>query len=350
MACPFLSDPIDIGAQIIRNALRGERLVQPQLDLLAFPEEILIERYHFSSNSILYLHSLLRPYISNLTHRGGALTSMQILCIGLRFFAHGSFLYNIGGAENIGKSTVCRAVRKVTLALKRVLPVMVVFPGHKPVEVIKEEFQRIAGFPNVIGCVDATHIPITPPAQNERDYLNQKSFHSINVQIICDASYKITNLEARWPGSVDDSHIYEECSVYNKFAHGHFDGYLLGDVGYQCQPTLITPYPDPEPGPQQRFNEAHSRTRARIGMTINMLKSRFQCLQKLRVTPERACDIIVACVVLHNIATNRGEEYPVLQMIDTEEEYPFYFEDLKDGMAARDRICRNCFSDEQTVK
>ena len=32
---------------------------------------------------------------------------------------------------------------------------------------------------------------------------------------------------------------------------------------------------------------AHCRTRARVEMTIGILKSRFQCLQKLRVTPER---------------------------------------------------------------
>ena len=61
------------------------------------------------------------------------------------FFANGSFLYNMGDAEHFGKATVCRTVRKVTLALKRLLPVMVVFPGHKPLRTIKGEFHRIAG-------------------------------------------------------------------------------------------------------------------------------------------------------------------------------------------------------------
>ena len=90
---------------------------------------------------------------------------------------------------------------------------MVVFPGHKPVRNIKEDFQRIAvatnveiiysvilnyesgvsrliscqfaGLPNVMGCVDGTQIPITAPADNEADYVKRKSFHSINVQV-CD--------------------------------------------------------------------------------------------------------------------------------------------------------------------
>lgn len=159
----------------------------------------------------------------------------------------------------------------------------------------------------MLGCIDSTHIPIIAPAMDEGDYVN---VHSINVQIICDAAHLITNAEARWPGSVHDSHIFHESRLSDRFASGESVGYLLGDRGYPCLPHLLTPYPDPEPGPQQCYNAALNRTRARVEMTIGMLKARFQCLRRLRVSPERACDIIMACVVLHNIATIRGELCP----------------------------------------
>ncbi|KAK3554364.1 hypothetical protein QTP70_022590, partial [Hemibagrus guttatus] len=110
----------------------------------------------------------------------------------------------------------------------------------------------------------------------------------------------ITNVDAKWPGSVHDSRIYRESTLSNRLECGEIDGFLLGEKGYPCKPTLMTPYPEPEPGPQQCFNVAHCRTRARVEMTIGLLKTRFQCLRHLRVTPEKACDIIVACVVLHN--------------------------------------------------
>ncbi|XP_036397406.1 putative nuclease HARBI1 [Megalops cyprinoides] len=304
MSCPFMEGPIDREAQIIRR----ERLIRPRCDILSFSEESLCECYRFSSRSIIYLNNLLKPHILNITHRGFAFTSLQTLCIALRFFfANGSFLYNIGDAEHIGKTIVCRSIRKVCLALKHFLHIFVVFPGHKAVRVIKEEFYRITGFPNVIGCVDGTQIPIKAPSVNEGDYVNRKSFHSINVQIICDATHIITNVEAKWPGSVHDSGVFRESTLYNKFEQGQYDGILLGDRGYPCLPFLMTPYPDPEPRAQCCYNLAYCRTRARVEMTIGILKARFQCLRGLRVTPERACDIIVATVVLHNIATIRGE-------------------------------------------
>ncbi|XP_040900533.1 putative nuclease HARBI1 [Toxotes jaculatrix] len=344
MACPFLEDPIDEEARLIRRELRlrRARIFRPRLDTFSYPPDFLFERYCFSLQSLQYIHNLIRPLITHITHRGRALTTEQILCIALRFFANGSFLYNIGDAEHISRATVCRAIRKVCLALKRFLSVFVVFPGHKPVRAIKEEFHGIAGFPNVIGCIDGTHIPITAPSENEGDYVNRKSFHSINVQIICDAAHIITNVEAKWPGSVHDSRIYRESTISNRLERGEIHGFLLGDRGYPCQRNLITPYPDPQPGPQQHFNVAHCRTRARVEMTIGLLKARFQCLRHLRVTPERACDIIVACVILHNIATIRGEQHPALQIEDTEED-PIQLPENQDGRAIRDLICNNHF-------
>ncbi|MCI4376667.1 hypothetical protein PGIGA_G00190980 [Pangasianodon gigas] len=189
---------------------------------------------------------------------------------------------------------------------------------------------------------------VNPEMWKKRRYLKPekagRSIHSINVQIICDAAHIITNVEAKWPGSVHDSRMYRESTLSNRLECGEIDRFLLGDRGYPCQPTLITPYPEPEPGPQQHFNVAHCRTRARVEMTIGLLKARFQCLLHLRVTPERACDIIAACVVLHNIAIIRGEQHPALQIQDPEED-PIHPADFQDGRVVRDIICRNFFSD-----
>ncbi|KAF7689963.1 putative nuclease HARBI1, partial [Silurus meridionalis] len=111
-----------------------------------------------------------------------------------------------------------------------------------------------------------------------------------------------------------------------------------------CAHTLLTSITFCfRPGPQTRFNLAHSRTRAKVEMTIGILKSRFQCLRGLRVSPERACDIIVDCVVLHNIATIRGESHPPCIEEDGPEEHLQILEVNRNRRLLRDRICQNHF-------
>ncbi|XP_016426855.1 putative nuclease HARBI1 [Sinocyclocheilus rhinocerous] len=72
-------------------------------------------------------------------------------------------------------------------------------------------------------------------------HVNRKSFHSINVQMICDADCLITNLEAKWPGSVHDSRVFRASRIYQRLSLGEFSGVLLGDKGYACETFLLTP-------------------------------------------------------------------------------------------------------------
>lgn len=114
---------------------------------------------------------------------------------------------------------------------------------------------------------------------------------------------------------------------------GEFDSHLLDDREYPCQPSLLTPYLDPELNSILMWPTAGLEPMLRLGM----LKARFQCIRRLRVTPERACDLIVACVFLHNIATIRGEPRN-----DPEEDHPT---DVQDGRAVREIIYQNHFAD-----
>ncbi|KAK0142186.1 hypothetical protein N1851_020122 [Merluccius polli] len=105
----FDNDPVDDGAALLRRELniRRERVIRPRIDV-AFPDNYLFQRYRFTSQSIIYIHNLIRPCICNITNRSHSLTSQQIgiLCVALRFFANVSFLYNVGDAEHLSKATV----------------------------------------------------------------------------------------------------------------------------------------------------------------------------------------------------------------------------------------------------
>uniref|UniRef100_UPI003AB07963 putative nuclease HARBI1 n=1 Tax=Centroberyx gerrardi TaxID=166262 RepID=UPI003AB07963 len=343
MVSPFIEDPVDLGARIVRGALRRERVFRDRQNPLAFPDDVLYERYRFSSEGITYLCQLLEPYIASATRRSSALTVPQTLCIALRYFATGSFMYAVGDAEDLSKNTVCSAIHKVAHALTELLDAFIVFPGHLPTQSIKEGFYDRAGFPRVIGAIDCTHIPISAHlGENEADYVNRKSFHSLNVQMTCDHHCMVTSIEAKWPG-VHDSRIFRESALCHRFEQGLFSGVLLGDRGYACQPFLMTPYPDPDAGQQTRFNVALARTRARIEMTFGILNARFTCLHGLRVAPDRACRIVTACVVLHNIATIRKERAPPVNPQPPDVVDPITL-DHPTGRAVREAITQQFFA------
>ncbi|KAK0145652.1 putative nuclease HARBI1 [Merluccius polli] len=102
---------------------------------------------------------------------------------------------------------------------------------------------------------------------------NRKSFHSISGQMICDADCLVSNVEAKWPGSVHDSRIFRASPIYEGLSQGTFSGVLMGDKGYACESFLLTPLADPQTPAQHAYNHAHNRTRARIEMTFGLLKS-----------------------------------------------------------------------------
>ncbi|KAK3106999.1 hypothetical protein FSP39_004649 [Pinctada imbricata] len=84
---------------------------------------------------------------------------------------------------------------------------------------------------------------------------------------IDDCSCKFLNIEARWPGSTHDAHIYRasDLCLHLEMHHRQLqDGILLGDSGYPCRPFLLTPYLRPATTNQERYNGAHVKARCVI--------------------------------------------------------------------------------------
>lgn len=117
---------------------------------------------------------------------------------------------------------------------------------------------------------------------------------------------KFTNIVARWPGSTHDSHIFHSSQICNHLENSHGDledGIILGDSGYACKPYLMTPYNNPTTAKEKAFNRAHRKTRVVIEQTFGRWKRRFHLLHsEVRMHPEKVCQFIGACAVLHNIA------------------------------------------------
>ncbi|XP_061188486.1 putative nuclease HARBI1 [Saccostrea echinata] len=304
-------------------------------------EEEVFSRFRFRPETILFLVGMLYNDLNHPTERNLALPPLLQVLAALRFLATGSFYILVGESLGIAKSTTGRAARYVCRLLANMVGTYIRFPADT--STFKKKFFDIAGFPNVVGCVDGTQIKIKAPSENEGDFINRKGFHSLNVQMICGPKFLITNVVAKWPGSVHDSRIFRESAICREFENGHIQGLLLGDSGYALKTYLMTPYLNPAADFMQRYNNAHCRTRVLIEQTFGILKRRFSCLHtELRLTPERACVAVVACCVLHNIGIIRGD---IIQnpLLEEEEDWVDPGAMGADGKTVRDHIAHNYF-------
>ncbi len=71
----------------------------------------------------------------------------------------------------------------------------IAFPLDIPtLQAQKTAFMHIAGFPGVVGVIDGTHVRIIAPSEDEDAYVNRKRYHSINVQVVFSADYRILDI------------------------------------------------------------------------------------------------------------------------------------------------------------
>ncbi|KAJ1197655.1 hypothetical protein NDU88_001511 [Pleurodeles waltl] len=81
---------------------------------------------------------------------------------------------------------------------------------------------------------------------------------------------------------------------------------FAGDSGYPNLSWLLTPVRNARTRGEECYNDAHERTRRVIERTFGLLKARFRCLHltggSLYYSPNKVCQINVACYMLHNLA------------------------------------------------
>ena len=164
---------------------RKEREFKECIDINRLTERELRERFRFGKDGINYLCDLLHAKLERPTKRSKSLSVLQQILIALRFFATGSFLQVVGDCVGVDKSTVSRVVNDVTVALVELSPQFILWPSEHQKREVRNGFYKLGGFPNVVGCIDGTHIRIQAPAEDEKSYVNRKNYHSINVMAVC---------------------------------------------------------------------------------------------------------------------------------------------------------------------
>ncbi|XP_069483827.1 putative nuclease HARBI1 [Ambystoma mexicanum] len=168
---------------------------------------------------------------------------------------------------------------------------------------------------NCVGALDCTHVELVVPHAMEVVYRNRKQYHSINVQMVCDASKIITHCCARYPGSTHDSLVLRNSTLPRCMErHAGRRAWLLGDGGYPLKLWLLTPVRNPQNRHEEDYNCSHTRTLVVIEQTFGLLKARFCCLSRsggaFLYSHEKVAKITMACVMLHNMCIRRNMPLP----------------------------------------
>lgn len=216
-----------------RNAQRAqERVFRRRISLFDLSDNDIVRRYRLPGHAIIALLDEIKDDIEPITQRSHAVPGIVKLLSTLQVLASGSFQTPIAGVSGIAQSSVCRAMWEVVPAIIRRVGRHIRFPqNQQDIQETKQDFYQVAGFPNVVGAIDCTHVPLVPPSETENVFRNRKHTHSVNVQAICDAHGIITNVVAKFPGSVHDSFIFRNSAVHRQMQD--MDGrWLVGRPKY----------------------------------------------------------------------------------------------------------------------
>ncbi|CAM4571026.1 unnamed protein product [Leuciscus chuanchicus] len=175
------------------------------------------------------------------------------------------------------------------------------------------EYRVVGETFGVYGALDGTHIPILPPTEGYRDYINCKGWPSIDLQALVDDRCMIRDICVGTPGSAHDAAVFAASDLY-RHPERHPQATLVvegvqvpllvaGDPAYPLLPWLIKGYSGPNLSEEQEaFNRHLNGSGVKVEHTFGHLKGRWRILAKRSdIHHSFMPTVVAACCVLHNI-------------------------------------------------
>ena len=121
----------------------------------------------------------------------------------------------------LGRSTVGEIVIETCDAIAtHLLPQYVFIPQGDKLREIVEGFETYWGFPQAVGAIDGSHIPIIRPDESAFYYYNLKGYYSVIMQAMVDFRGLFMDVYIGWPGKVHDARVFANSSIYRRGMEG----------------------------------------------------------------------------------------------------------------------------------
>eukprot|EP00112_Aurelia_sp_Birch-Aquarium-sp1_P002200 Seg1236.9 transcript_id=Seg1236.9/GoldUCD/mRNA.D3Y31 product="Protein ALP1-like" protein_id=Seg1236.9/GoldUCD/D3Y31 len=271
------------------------------------------------------LCDILRPHIQRqVTNMRRPVAVEAQVALALYFLSDGGRMQKTANAFGLASCTVSRIVKRVTRAITSKMKDFLKMPETE--EEVKESaanFFKEWGFPQCIGAVDGTHIPIKRPNENPIDYMNRKGFFSLNVQACVDYRYCFFDVNIKWPGSVHDARVFGNSQINDLLRNGTIprcpkvivEGEqavpicILGDPAYPLLPYLMKEFAKGGNTEQEQFfGYRLSSARMVVECAFGRLKARFGILKRaMDISMANLPSTVMACFVLHNFCEINGD-------------------------------------------
>ena len=121
----------------------------------------------------------------------------------------------------LGRSTVGEIVIETCDAIAaHLLPQYVFIPQGDKLREIVEGFETYWGFPQAVGAIDGSHIPIIRPDESASDYYNRKGYYSVIMQAMVDFRGLFMDVYIGRPRKVHDARVFANSSIYQRGMEG----------------------------------------------------------------------------------------------------------------------------------
>ena len=229
----------------------------------------------------------------------------------------------VAGKFGVSKTTVHRYVYLFCSAISEKKAQFIQWYSHDDGKRIAEEIEANHGYPQAIGAIDGSHIPVTGPADGMSDYICRKGWPSIVLQAVVDNHFLFRDIYCNTPGSAHDVTVYLRSPLYDfldrripnndKVLNGvTVPLHILGDPAYPISPYIMKGFTGRNlTAKQESFNAYLSSARMCVEIAFGRLKSRWRVLCKkndlhIMSVPK----LITTCCALHNFCEKRRAPPP----------------------------------------
>ena len=172
--------------------------------------------------------------------------------------------------------------------------------------------------PHALGALDGKHVALKKPKNSGALYHNYKGLFSIVMLVLVDGQYKFRWVDVGTAGSCSDTQIFNTCYLKRKIDDGSIGFpdpapitqggrdvpyFILADDAFALKTWLMKPYGRRMLTREERIaNYRISRGRRVVENAFGILVSRFRVMMTtIELPPETVRDVVMTCVVLHNI-------------------------------------------------